>query len=190
MSTYIKAAIMTLAAVFLAFVFKSVGVNALGMNEETNALNAYSDMMLQARELFLEKNEDFLELSMEIFDMHGLCLRRTADGGCVGWAQGSAVSAGELLAQFGAQQPEELAERAGSLFAGQEVLIENSEGEALVSGYAQVLSVYVSDEEIFYLTGLHELGCVGVAYAPDGTAGEYQSIELVEEWKIFYEMAQ
>ena len=190
MSTYIKAGIMTLAAIFLAFVFKSVGVNALGLNTETNALDEYGDLMLEARELFIEQNEDFLELSLEIFDMDDLSLRRLADGSSVAWLDGELVPSAEAFERVGAEDPQALAEAADRLFAGLEVSVEDSDGSELVSGHAQVLGVGVKDGEILYFTGLHELGCVGIAYSPGGGVGGYESIELVEEWKIFYEMAE
>lgn len=190
MSTYIKAGIMTLAAVFLAFAFKSVGTSALGLDTETNTLDKYGDMMLEARGLFLEQSEDFLDLAMAIHDMDGLRLRRCADGTAIAWLNGSFVSMEDAFTELGAEDPQLLAETANRLFAGSDVSAESSGGEELVSGHAQVLNICAADGEILFFTHYHELGCVGVAYSPSGSTGGYDSIELVEEWRIFYQMLE
>lgn len=188
MSTYIRAGIMTLTAVMLAFALKLFGMSALGLDPETNALTDYNDMMLEARELFLEDNADFLDLAMALHGMDGLRLRRCADGSAAAWLNGELMPAEEAFASFGAENAQELAEIADRLFAGMDVVIENSEGEELVSGHAQVINACAQDGEVFFFTDYHELGCIGIAYSPSGKTGGYDSNELVEEWRIFYLM--
>ncbi len=190
MSTYIKAGIMTLAAIFLAFAFKSVGLSALGIDTETNTLDEYSDMMLEARGLFLEQNEDFLNLSMAIHGMDGLRLRRLSDATAVAWLDGEFVPLEEAFAMLDAENPAQLAETVDRLFAGSSVSVENSDGEELTSGLTQVLNICVFEGEILFFTQYHELGCVGITYSPSGNASGYDSIELVEEWRIFYIMTE
>lgn len=190
MRTYIKAGIMTLIAVFLAFAFKTVGTGALGMDAETNALDRYSDMMLEARGLFLEQNEDFLELAMAMHGMDGLRLRRCADGTAIAWLDGGFVPVEEAFSELGADRARLMAETADRLFAGSDVSVQSSGGDELVSGHAQVINVCAADGEVLFFTHYHELGCVGVAYSPGGSTGGYDSIELVEEWRIFYLMTE
>ncbi len=188
MSNYIKAVIMSLAAVFLAYAVKTAGMAALGQDPETNLLNDYSDMMLEARELFLEYDEEIRELAYFIADMDGLRLRRCADSTAIAWTDGQNLPMEEAFAQFGAEDPARLADLANTIFAGAEVSSENSEGEVLVSGFAQVINVSVSDGEVLFFTHYTPTGCVGIASTVDGYAGGYESIELIEEWRIFYEM--
>ncbi len=190
MGTYLRAGIMTLCAVFLAYALKTVGVQALGLDPETNALDAYGDMMLAGRELFQEEDQAFQELTMHILEMDGLRLTRMADGSPCEMTESGPIPAGEAFSRRGAAEPEALEELTRQLFDGAEVLVENSSGEELVTGQAQVLNLSVSGGEVLFFTQYHERGCVGVAYAPDGTVSGMNTIDLVEDWKIFYEMAE
>lgn len=188
MSTYIRAGIMTIAAVLLALALKTTGMSALGLDPETNALTEYNDMMLEARELFIEDNEAFLDLAMALHGMDGLRLRRCADGSAAAWLNGELLSPEAAFAALGAENPEELAALADRLFSGMDVVVEDSEGGELVSGHAQVINACAQDGEVFFFTDYHELGCIGIAYSPSGKTGGYDSNELVEEWRIFYLM--
>ena len=59
--------------------------------------------------------------------------------------------------------------------------------------YHQQIGIYAkgpSGGEVLFFTQYHELGCVGIAYAPDGTVYDLSTIDLVEDWKLFYKMDQ
>ena len=186
--TYIKAFVMTLAAVFLAYAFTSVGVTALGLDPETNLLDDYGDLMLEARGLFLERSDDFQTLTQAILGETSLSLVRRADGTSAARLNGELTETRNALETLGFSDAAALTEAADLLCLGAEVNIEGSDGETIVQAPACVYSAAVIGDEVWFITGYHPQGCVGVAYAPDGDVAGYHSIELVEDWRIFYEI--
>ena len=188
MRSYVRAAILTLCAILAAYGIKTAGVNALGLDPESVALDEYGDMMLFARTLFQNESDAFQTLTMELCELDGLSIRRRADGSSCVRVDGDYVPTAEALSRLGAEDPEGLAALADRLFAGSEVEVENSDGDTLVEGYASVLNLSVSGGEVLFTTQYHELGCVGVAYTAGAPLPGYNTIALVEDWVIFYQM--
>lgn len=190
MRTYIKAAIMCLVAVFLAYAATTLTLSYLGKNEESNALDDYSDMMLLAREYFLEYSDDFQSLTAGIMDSGELHIVRASDGAAALEIDGQWLSAEDGFAALGLENAQELAEMAQTLFAGAELTVDGTSGSELVSDETAVQSIYVSEGEVFFFTAFHSRGCVGICYTPSGEAGGFMTIELVEDWQIFYDILE
>ena len=97
MKTILKAAACTVLTLVCALVFSTLLMNAIGMNPESVALDEYSDRMLEARSLFVEKNEDFQALAAALKEHTGLQILQTAGGEPVCMDNGEVIPAQDIL---------------------------------------------------------------------------------------------
>lgn len=190
MGTYIRAGIMTICVILLAYMMSAAVSASMGRDAETNLIEEYGDMMVEARELFVTLSEEFQTLTMECMEMDGLSLCRRADGSAAAMVNGEPTEAEAVFNSYNAENPGYLTELADAVCTGADISADDREGEEMVSGHAQVLSIQVLDGSVWFFTHFHENGYVGVCFLSEPSAGTgMDTIELIENWQIFYKMA-
>ena len=189
MKTILKAAACTVLTLVCALVFSTLLMNAIGMNPESVALDEYSDRMLEARSLFVEKNEDFQALAAALKEHTGLQILQTAGGEPVCMDNGEVIPAQDILSALEPDTAQALTSALRTLYEGAEVSAVNSDGQELTGGLCRVMAVFVRDWGVEFYTAYHKHGYVGILYTgADMHKPPYDLVELVEDWQIFYHM--
>lgn len=187
MKTFLNAAVCTVLAVILALGGRYFIMNVIGLNPEKNTLDEYSDMMLSSRGLFVEYSEQFQLIASQLSGREGLSIIRSGSGKPVTLVDGQPLNLESALDEMGFENSREIMLAAYPLFTGTKINLSDSEGDQLVTSWAKVYSIYVRDGVVEFLTCQHDAGYVGVLYAPGGQVNaDYELIELVEDWQIFY----
>lgn len=199
MKTYIKAAGGVLLAIVLAWCFMRTAHNALGMDEESNTLDDFSDMMLAARELFQVDFTEFQDLTAALQNETELYLIARRDGTPTAFLNGEMMTVAEAYTALGLENVENLTAITETLFTGADVEVEgDGEGEILVSAHVRVQEVVITEQCVQFFTDYHAQGCVGLLYrkVQEQIPG-YDLITLLEsdgawepDWQIFYQMEE
>jgi hypothetical protein len=169
--TIIKTVVAALAAVAAAFVLRALYSAATEDPSAGGMTSRYQDMMLTAREMFVEKADDIQLATMELLKLPSAEIMSDASG------------APKILTPDGAEDAAALAGEAG---------------ESLLAVFApyecggRVYNVEVTGEAVVFYTGYYGSGCVGFLYERelDGVSGYTEMFELSENWKIFYLMSE
>lgn len=173
MKTTFKVIIALVAAVLAAFVVRAMHLSVGTQPEGSTILDVYQDMMLESREMFLEKAEDIQLAALALLEQESVDIMSDDQGHP--WVIGED---GELI------------EPADVISGELQPYLDNMFGEYACGG--RMYNIRVTDEAIFFFTGYHESGSVGFLYERElGTVtGFTELLELSENWKIFYNMPE
>lgn len=173
MKTTFKVIIAVIVAVAAAFAVRAMHISVGTQPEGNTILDVYQDMMLQSREMFLEKAEDIQLAAMALLEEDDVSIMSDSEGHP--WVMGA---------------NNELIEPADVISGELQPYLDNMFGEYACGG--KMYNVRVTDKAIFFYTGYHESGSVGFLYERElGTVTEFtELLELSENWKIFYDMPE
>ncbi|MBR5114103.1 MAG: hypothetical protein IK101_02295 [Oscillospiraceae bacterium] len=162
-------AILTVLVVIAAGLLFWRGVHvALGTDRKTVAYETMQDLMIDAKTGFLERFDDLQDCAFLLFDDVGLSVVADREGKPF-------VDDGELVPAAQALS----AEKAAAL----EAVMGEYESGTRVSG------VEVTDKAVLFYCGYYADGVYGIIYEKDlGNTTEYETIELTENWRIFYRL--
>ncbi len=169
--TIIKTVVAALAAVAAAFVLHLLYSAATEDPSAGGMTSQYQDMMLTAREMFVEKADDVQLATMELLRLPSAEIMTDSSG------------APKILTPDGAEDAAALAGDAADSLA------------ALFAPYdcgGRVYNIEVTPEAVVFYTGYYGSGCVGFLYERelDTVSGYTEMLELSENWKIFYLMSE
>lgn len=169
MKTVLKLAAAAIAAVLLAWGIRYIYVETAAIQVDGSSPTVlFEAALLDAREMFVEKADDIQLLTAALVEEEELLIQRSVEGVPM------LVENGEVLG------PYEAGEASASL-------------RAVFGDYAcgaEVLNVAVTPDAVIFYTYYREGGCAGFLYEKTlGSTAYYKEyFELVENWKLFYEI--
>ncbi|MDR0857546.1 MAG: hypothetical protein LBN97_00765 [Oscillospiraceae bacterium] len=159
MKTSIRALLLTI--LFAAFgVFLSYGAGVLlGTDPEAAVTDRFSSYMTDAKAMFLEKPDAFQFTAMNFMDKPG-----------------TEFINGNVPGEYETEADGYVAE----LFSDYVTVINGS-----------VRNVAVTNDGVLFFTSYDEKGVVGIIYEfrENSTPSDYETMEILEEWKLFYRIA-
>lgn len=186
-TSLLQAAIGIAAAIFVAYAAATVFASAYGMHEETNIVTDYEALMRTSKEMFVELAEEIQKMTIVIMDEEGIQILRTAEGGAMVLNQdGQIIALDAFLEQdwlenvelegLGLESAEDIKQTINAVFGETE------------SG-AIVYNIAVTPLSVQFYTAYHYAGCAGILYEfTEGNTRAYETIEMIGNWKIFYDM--
>lgn len=183
--------IATAAAIFIGYAAAIVFASTYGMHEETNAVTEYYDEMASSKEMFVELSDEFQIAAGAIKSMEGYQILRTAGSKAMALdADGNLLTMDEFLEKaYSFIDLEEFLEKTElngteDIERSIEALFGETESGSVVYNIAVTpLSVQ------FYTSYYETAGCVGILYEfTIGNTVAYETIEIGENWQLFYIM--
>ncbi|MDD6188892.1 MAG: hypothetical protein PUB32_04860 [Clostridiales bacterium] len=173
MKTTFKVIIALAAAILAAFVVRAMHLSVGTQPEGGTVLDVYQNMMLQSREMFLEKSEDIQLATLALLEQDDLNIMSDSQGHP--WVMG---------------ENDELIEPETVVSGELQPYLDNMFGEYACGG--KMYNVRVTDKAILFFTGYHKSGSVGFLYERElGSLTDFtELLELSENWKIFYNMPE
>ena len=168
MKTTTKAILICVAVIAAGLLFWRGTHVALGTDRKTVAYETFQDLMIEAKTGFLERFDDLQDCAFLLYDDVGLSVVADREGRP--YADGETPRpASEVLS----------AEKTAAL----EAVMGDYESGTRVSG------VEVTDKAVLFYCGYYADGVYGIIYEKDlGNTTEYETIELTENWRIFYRL--
>jgi hypothetical protein len=164
--TTLTAIASTILAVALGIGFHYSFRVANGIDETSNADDEVQTRMVEAREIFMQKNEDVQHVAQYLYDKPGtryVC----PSGGFV-----------ESDATFG------IAELDDGIFTH---AFKNAFGGYNNGG--RIYNIVVTNLGVYFYTSYTQAGVVGFVYETViNNTEDYDTLEIVENWKLFYKM--
>ncbi len=173
MKTTLKVIIAFILAIAAAFAVRAMHLSVGVQPEGGTVLDAYQDMMLTTREMFLEKPEDIQLATLVLLEQSDVEIMSDKDGHPWVVAEDGSLIEPETVIP-GELQP----------------YLDNMFGEYACGG--KMYNILVNDEAVFFFTGYHESGSVGFLYERElnTVTGFTELLEISENWKIFYDMPE
>lgn len=167
MKTILKTVLAGLLAILLGLLLRQMAIWSAEIRFEENSPTAQIEAeLVQARAMFLEKPDDIQLLTAAILDDVGLLLVRGDDGLVYRVAGDEVIPYEAPEAAAGA-----LTQAFGSYHCG-----------------GEVQDLAVTEDAVLFYTGYTAGGCAGFLYEREAnTTSYYETIELVENWQLFYE---
>jgi len=160
MST-IKLVLATILFIAIGFGIRYGFRVANGLDPMSVHEDEMQNILAEAKEMFLEKNEAIQTLTANIYTRDGLTILRTKSGEA-----------------FCAEKIDALAELA-DVFGEYENL-------------GTVYNIAVTDTGVYFFTNYSEDGTAGFVWESwtHSAMQHYETVEIVEDWKLFYEIAK
>lgn len=171
MKTLLKLLAMTAVAVALAFGVRYVYTETAAIQVDgTSPTTLFEAALLEAREMFVEKADSIQLLTAALVEEEPMELLRSAEGEAL--LMGPEGAAGPYL-----PASEEAAAGLQAVF-----------GDYACGG--QLLNICVTEDAVIFYTYYYGGGCAGFLYEKTlGSTAYYKEyFELVENWKLFYEL--
>lgn len=169
MKTIYKAIIGIVAAVLFGVYFMYAYSVYSGHDRASTVETAYQDIMLEAKHMFLEKSDPIQLATLGLINTADASILRDRDGY-------PCVKSNEGLISISSLVDDET-----------EAYIIETMGEYENEGV--VCNIELTSDAILFFTHYDPDGCVGFLYEKELNNTEYYStIEIVENWKIFYIM--
>lgn len=184
-----QAALAVLLAALAAYALKTSYVAAMGIDPETEMLDDFADMMIEAQDLFGYNTEDFISLG------EGVAPGLTLIAGGNGLPYFESAGGPEVFDPLAYGMDTGQAEFLYTLFSGVEIETSETEsttgdgGETVETPVTVTVTVrlIVSDENYIKMyTHFDGRGYVGIFYDRGGdNPQKIDSIELFENWSVF-----
>lgn len=169
MKTTFRAALTLIAVIAAGVIFWRGALMAMGTDRKTVAYETFQDMMITAKQGFIEKSDAVQHAAALLLDNVGLDIVTAADGTPMVDEDGKLTEAGAVL------DSEEYA-------ALSAVMGDYESG-------AKLMGVNVTEKAVLFYYGYLENGVYGVIYEKElGNTTEYETIELTENWRLFYRL--
>ena len=172
MKTTYKAILSVVLAIVIGVVVRWIFVESTKQNENS-IMNIYQDMMLQSREMFVEKADDYQLATLALLEAENLNIITDSEG--TPW----------IMAEDGSKQAP------ADVIPGElQPYLDNIFGEYANGG--RLYNIAIMDTAILFYTGYHQSGSVGFLYERElGSVKDFtELLELTENWKIFYDMPE
>lgn len=171
MKTTYKAILTVIVVIAAGILFWRGMVTAMGTDKKTVDYETMQNLMLKAKSGFLEKSDDIQRAADLLEDDVGLSVVATSDDQVLVDTDGGLVPAADALDADAAQA-------LGSVMSAYE------------SG-ANVTGVSVTQDCVLFYCGYLGDGVFGILYQKeDGATEGYDTIEMMENWKLFYRLPQ
>lgn len=171
MKTTTKAILVVLAVIAAGLIFWRATHDALGTDRKTVAYETMQDLMIGAKTGFLDNFDALQDCAYLLYDDVGLSVVAARDGTPYVDKGDERVPAAEAL-------------DAQKLAALESVMGDKTAG-------TRVSGVEITDKAVLFYCGYYENGVYGIIYEKDlGNTTEYETIELTENWRIFYRLPQ
>ena len=168
MKTTTKAIITVIAVIAAGVLFWRAGHIAMGTDKKTVSYETMQELMLQAKQGFVDNFDAIQDAAAILIDDVGLSVVAARDGPPV-MDDGSFRPAAEALP---AEKAEALAAVMGSYESG-----------------TRVSGVEVTDKAVMFFCGYLDDGVYGILYEKElGNTEAYETIELTENWRLFYRL--
>lgn len=168
MKTTVKAAITILAVIAAGILFWRAAQIGMGTDKKTVAYETFQDLMLEAKNGFLDNFDSIQDATAILYDDVGLSVIASADGTPV-LDDGNFTPVSEYLPQ---EKASALASVMGKYDSG-----------------TRVSGVEVTDKAVQFYCGYLDGGVYGFLYEKDlGNTTEYETIEITENWRLFYRL--
>lgn len=170
MKTIYKALAGTVAAVLCGIFFMYAYSMYTGQDIQSSIESKYQDLMLEAKLMFLEKPDQTQLAAFGLLDKEDMTILRGRDGKPY-------LKSGEGAVPITGLFDEET-----------EGYINEIMGNYTNSGV--ITNIKTSPEAVLFFTSYDQYGFVGFLYEKElGNTKDYSTIEIVENWKIFHNMA-
>ncbi len=166
MKPFFKTLLFGLLAIALALGCRYVYLESADVLE-SGSTTWYEDAMLQAREMFLEKPDAVQGLTALLVEEPAESYRKKADGSFLLRREDKETAL-----------PEEI-----------QPLLSPACGDYTNGG--EILNIEVTEDAVIFYTCYENGGCAGFLYEKElGGTDYFDYVELVENWKLFYRVAE
>jgi len=172
MKTTYKAIISVVLAIVIGVVVQWIFVESSKQTDDS-VMTVYQDMMLQSREMFVEKADDYQLVTLALLEAENLNIVTDSEG--TPW----------VMAEDGSKQ------HPADVISGElQPYLDNVFGSYANGG--KLYNIAIMDTAILFYTSYHQDGSVGFLYERElGTVTDFtELLELTENWKIFYDMPE
>lgn len=171
MKITLKVLLITALVIAAGILFQKAMVIGMGIDDKTVASYTLQEEILAAKRGFVEKAEEIQSAAQILLDKSGLCVLSVRGGDPV------------------VKKDTELVPLSQTLSAQDEASIKEVMSEYQAG--CTVTNISVTDEGIIFYFGYYGDGVYGILYEKEpGSTKTYSTIELMENWKIFYRLPE